>query len=164
VSIPPVLQPDRTDDTSDTVPDTRSARAPSRTIAGAFVTTLLLGLAVAACGDDDSADLSPAAAEGRRVANANGCAACHGSDGQGGAGPSWQGLFGSEVELDDGSVVVADEAYLRKSIVDPAAQVTAGYQLRMPDNDLDDDEVDAVITYIRELRGDAGAATSTDAG
>ena len=116
----------------------------------------LLGIAavvgVAACGSDDAAlDLPEAAQEGRTIANSNGCAACHGTDGQGGVGPAYQGLFGSEVEFEDGETLVADRAYLRESIVDPSARRVAGFRARMPDNPLRDDEVDAVVEYIVAL-------------
>lgn len=57
-----------------------------------------------------------------------GCNACHTVDGSVVVGPSWQGLFGSERELNDGSTVVADEAYIRQSILEPNAQVGEGFQ------------------------------------
>ena len=69
-----------------------------------------------------------------------------------GAGPSWVGLAGSTVELDDGSTPVADEAYLRRSISEPQAQRVAGYTIAMPENGLSEDEVDAIVAYILELR------------
>lgn len=81
----------------------------------------------------------------------NGCVACHGPEGEGTIGPSWQGLYGSVVLLDDGSTVVADEDYLRRAIVDPAAERVAGYNLAMPKVALTDEQVDALITYIQEL-------------
>ncbi len=57
-----------------------------------------------------------------------GCSACHSLDGSVKPGPTWQGLLGREEQLIDGSVVVVDEAYIRDSILNPAAQVVAGYQ------------------------------------
>lgn len=106
------------------------------------------------CGHDESTSgpaLSAEARAGREVAMTNGCVACHGPEGEGTIGPSWQGLYGSVVLLDDGSTVVADEDYLRRAIVDPAAERVAGYNLAMPKVALTDEQVDALITYIQEL-------------
>jgi cytochrome oxidase Cu insertion factor (SCO1/SenC/PrrC family)/mono/diheme cytochrome c family protein len=122
---------------------------------------LLVGLA--ACGDDsgDTA-LSEAGQSGREIATANGCAGCHGVNGQGGVGPTWQGLAGSEVELEDGRTVIADDDYLYRAITDPNAEMTEGYSLQMPQNQLSDDEVADVIAYIRDLGGDSTAADGRD--
>jgi len=95
--------------------------------------------------------LPPAAAEGRSVANRNGCAACHGSNGEGGVGPAFTGLFGSIVEFEDGSTVTADRGYLIESIKDPAARQVAGFSLPMPTNRLTDDEIDQIVDYIEAL-------------
>jgi cytochrome c oxidase subunit II len=56
------------------------------------------------------------------------CAGCHTIDGSPGVGPTWQGLFGSEEELTDGTTVTVDEAYLSESILDPNAHIVAGFQ------------------------------------
>ena len=77
-------------------------------------------------------------------------------DGDDGIGPSWTGLAGSEVELDDGTVVVADEEYLTRSIVEPNAQIVKGYSGIMPVRSLDDDQVAAIVTYLQELGTSAG--------
>ncbi len=115
-------------------------------------TFVLCVVVLAACGGGDDVDLSPAASEGRQIARDQGCAACHGSDGQGGVGPAWVGLAGSAVELEDGSVVAADSEYLRRSITDPGADLVAGYTTKMPENTLSDPQVDAVVAYIEELK------------
>jgi cytochrome c oxidase subunit 2 len=107
-------------------------------------------LALAACGGGGS-DLSPAAAEGLEVARDGGCTACHGTEGQGGVGPAWQGLMGSQVELEDGSTVTVDPEYIRRSIQQPQADVVAGYTTQMPENDLSPSQIDAIIAYIDEL-------------
>ncbi len=144
-------------------PGPLAAAAGRRTLA-ALATAALLAVGLA-CGDDDvGAELPPEAERGREISDANGCAACHGTNGQGGAGPAWQGLYGSEVELEDGSLVVADDAYLERAIVDPDAERRAGSQLRMPMNDLDPEEVEAVIAYIRALAAtDEAAAAAAEA-
>ena len=112
---------------------------------------LLLALLGAACGGDESLDLSDEGARGRSIANENGCAACHGTNGQGGVGPAWQGLYGADVVLEDGKTVVADDAYILRSIREPDADLVEGYTIRMPVNSLTDDDAMAVLAYIREL-------------
>ena len=119
-----------------------------------FVVTLgvaLIGL-VGCGGDDAPGPAVPAGSEGERIVRANACASCHGADGSGGVGPSWVGLFGSEVDLVDGSTVVADEAYLAESIRDPSAKRVAGYPVTMPTNRLTDDEIAAVVEFIKSLQ------------
>jgi cytochrome c oxidase subunit 2 len=119
------------------------------------VLALTVGLLLSACGSNgsgsDSVELSPEAEAGRSISNSNGCAACHGTNGQGGVGPPFKGIYGSTIELDDGSTVIADEAFLIESIKDPEAKQNAGYSLPMPTNQLTDDEIDQIVTYIREL-------------
>jgi len=54
------------------------------------------------------------------------CTACHKDDGSG-RGPALAGLFGRTVQLSDGRSVVADENYLRESIMNPSAKIVRGY-------------------------------------
>jgi cytochrome c oxidase subunit 2 len=116
------------------------------------ISVLLIPLVVTiACGSSSGSQLSAAAAAGRTVTIKRGCASCHGADGSGGVGPKFVGLYGSQVPLADGSTVVADEDYLRRSIRDPGVQRVQGYAVNMPANDLDDDDIEAVLAYIREL-------------
>lgn len=117
---------------------------------------LALVVALSACGSNGpDVDLSEAGQRGHRIFRDNGCAACHGANGEGGVGPTFVGSFGTEVELEDGSTVTVDRAYLTRSITDPQADRHAGYGIQMPENNLSDEEVDAVVDYIVEL-GDAG--------
>jgi cytochrome c oxidase subunit 2 len=94
--------------------------------------------------------------QGMTIAQNSGCSACHSTDGSTLVGPTWQGLFGSEVTLTDGSTVTADEEYLRESIVDPNAKVVEGFQPNiMPQNfgeTLSDSNIEAVIAYIQSLQ------------
>jgi cytochrome c oxidase subunit II len=126
----------------------------------ALVTVLVL--AAASCGGDDDAagQTSAAAQEGRQIARRSGCTACHGADGQGGIGPAWAGGLGTEVELTDGSTVTVDEAYLRRSIAKPSAQVHAGFAVAMPENHLTKDEIDEVVAYIVSLNGGSAPGTT----
>ena len=116
-------------------------------------------LALAGCGADGDSPSLPAQAErGREIVRTNGCSACHGTNGQGGVGPAFTGLYGSQVTLADGSTVTADEAYLTESIRSPGAAKRAGYDIDMPSSDLDDGQIAAVIAFIRALAGTEGGS------
>lgn len=80
------------------------------------------------------------------------CMGCHTVDGSPSAGPTWQGLFGKTETLDDDSTVVVDEAYLSESIREPGAQVVKGFANFMPPYaSLSDEEIAALIAYIKSL-------------
>ena len=112
-----------------------------------------MAVVVSACSSSTpEPELSELATAGRELTLTHGCAACHGEDGAGDVGAPWQGLFGSTVELDDGTTVVADTEYIRRSIVDPKAEIAAGYTISMPLSTLTDPEIDAVVAYIEELQ------------
>jgi cytochrome c oxidase subunit 2 len=118
---------------------------------------LLVVAPMAACGGNGGGpDLSAEAQAGRSVFRDSGCASCHGANGQGGVGPQLAGLWGTEVTLDDGTTVIADEAYIRESIVEPSAKKVDGYRIPMPANDLDDAEVASILDYIEAI-GPTGA-------
>lgn len=121
-------------------------------------TTLTLG----ACGSDGTPDieLSPAGEAGRQLALDKGCASCHGTSGEGRVGPAFAGLYGRTVELQDGTTVVADDAYITESIKDPSAKRVKGYNLPMPQTNLSDDEIASIIDYIRELSQPATTGTT----
>ncbi len=109
-------------------------------------------LGTVGCGSDgEFPTLTGEAERGRQVSIDNGCAVCHGQYGQGGAASGFFGLWQSEVELADGTSVVADVDYLRRAIVDPAAEIVAGSNVEMPQVELSDDEVNALLTWIEAL-------------
>jgi cytochrome c oxidase subunit 2 len=97
-------------------------------------------------------EMSPAE-KGEALVQEQGCQGCHSLDGSVLVGPTWLGLFGSERNLEDGSTVVADEAYLRSSILEPNAQIVAGFAGIMPayQGVLSDEDVGAIIEYIKSL-------------
>lgn len=136
--------------------------SPVRRLCNLLVTAVL-ALSAVSCGGSsnssepesgDIADRSTPAERGQRIANSRGCSGCHGSSFQGGAGPSLVGLAGSEVELSDGTVVVADDDYLIRAITDPGAELRAGFSLRMPSNGLTDDEIADIVEFIKTLNSD----------
>lgn len=80
------------------------------------------------------------------------CHTCH-TDKPGARGPSLVGVFGQPVRLQNGQVVIADEDYIRESILDPTAKVTAGYKPVMPTfkGQLNEVEVLQLIAYIKSI-------------
>ncbi len=100
------------------------------------------------------------AARGKTISISYGCIACHSTDGstEGKAGPSWAALHGSRREFIDGKSKVADDAYLRESILDPAARVLKGYNPKdvgMPSyrGILNDQDIESVVMFIKSLKG-----------
>jgi cytochrome c oxidase subunit 2 len=94
------------------------------------------------------------AVHGRDVAVRHACVACHTLDGQRTLGPTWRSLYLSQVPLTDGRTVVADEAYLTKSMMEPGADIVTGYQNAMPtyEGTLDQGEVAALVELIKSVR------------
>ncbi len=93
---------------------------------------------------------------GAKLAETNGCVACHSIDGSKGIGPTWQGLYKSQVTLESGETVTANEQYLHTAIVEPDAQVHAGFPAGvMPQNyaeRLNEEEISALVEYIKTLK------------
>ena len=97
-----------------------------------------------------------AAGRGLQLANDTGCLACHTVDGTPGTGPTFSGVAGASRPLESGESVIADTAYLFNSIVDPGAQVVAGYDNVMPADyadQLTEAEMNDLVTYIQSLAG-----------
>ena len=82
-----------------------------------------------------------------------GCAQCHSIDGTAGTGPSLKGIYGKPQQLNDGKTVVADDNYIRESILEPQAKIVAGYQPVMSTYKglVSDDEITALIEFIKSL-------------
>jgi cytochrome c oxidase subunit II len=128
----------------------------------ALVPILVLAGVLAACGGDDSGGSGGSAAPGssaassdvdagKQVARDRGCTSCHSSNGDKGTGPTWKGLYGSEVELADGTTVTADETYVKESVTDPGAKIVKGYGNVMPHFTLSQEEVNQLFAYIQSL-------------
>ena len=81
-----------------------------------------------------------------------GCAGCHLGGGTVRA-PSLAGLYGSPVPLSDGSTVIADDRYIRDSIMYPRQQIVASYQPIMPSfaNVIPEDDLVRLVAYIHSL-------------
>jgi cytochrome c oxidase subunit 2 len=101
------------------------------------------------------AETAAATPEGRGQAlvTASGCIACHSLTGAEGIGPTWLGLFGHEVNLSDGTVVTADDAYIHESIKAPQAKIVAGFENQlMPNYGFTDDQINDIVAFIKTLR------------
>ena len=100
--------------------------------------------------------LSPMAAEGERLFRRLGCSGCHGAASAVRA-PDLTGVFGRQVPLADGGFAVADDRYLRDSILAPRKEVVAGYEAVMPSfaGKISEEELLDVIAYLKSL-GDSG--------
>jgi len=92
--------------------------------------------------------------QGQILTVKNGCRGCHTIDGSTLIGPSWLGLYGSKVELSDGTTVTADEAYLKESIQNPDAAIVAGFPSPSPmlHYTFTDDEIANIIAYLQTLK------------
>jgi cytochrome c oxidase subunit II len=94
---------------------------------------------------------SPEAA-GQKIFQQSGCSTCHIAAGKG-PGPSLLGVYGQPVHLTNGQTVTADDAYIRESILSPAAKIVFGYAPIMPSfqGQLTEDQINSLIAYIQLL-------------
>lgn len=93
------------------------------------------------------------AQRGRHIFEETGCGTCHSIDGSKRVGPSLQGLYGSDRPLRNGATATADAAYIRRSILNPRAQVVEKYQANMPSYEgiLNESEIESLVAFIRSL-------------
>jgi cytochrome c oxidase subunit II len=68
-------------------------------------------------------------------------------------GPTWQNVYRHEVPLEDGTTVIADEAYLYESIVDPGAKIVQGFPNIMPNlaDAMTEEQISEIIEFIKTL-------------
>ncbi|MEX1125636.1 MAG: cytochrome c [Acidimicrobiia bacterium] len=95
-----------------------------------------------------------AAARGQVLATDTGCLVCHTIDGATSVGPTWKGVAGSSRPMVSGEQVVADNAYLFNSIIDPPSQVVSGFENVMPptySDQLSEQEINDLVEYIKSL-------------
>ena len=91
-------------------------------------------------------------ASGEKLFNDLACSSCHRAERQG-RGPVLTNLFGGTVELQGGGTVTADEAYIRESIVNPQAKITAGFQPIMPTFQglVTEEQLMQLVAYVQSL-------------
>jgi cytochrome c oxidase subunit 2 len=93
------------------------------------------------------------AQQGERLFGQYGCSSCHLLDQQG-RGPIMRGVYGSRVQLTGGQTILADDAYIRESILNPNAKVVAGYR---PDimptfqGQITEEQLLQLIVYVKSL-------------
>ena len=95
---------------------------------------------------------------GHKVIEKNGCIACHSVDGSKMVGPTFKGLYGSSVEVStDGTVhkIIADNAYIKSSIVDPNKDIVTGYPkglMKSYNHIITDQDIQLVSEYLKTLK------------
>ncbi len=109
-------------------------------------------------------DTMPPAEAGKRIYEKRGCAQCHSLDGTASTGPTLKNLFGEKVLLTDGTELIADENYLRRSIKDPGGEVVRGFENVMPLINLNDAEINVLIAFIKSISEHYQASTQVDLG
>ena len=97
------------------------------------------------------------AAQGATIYRQFGCSGCHDAN-KSVQAPSLAGLYGKRVPVAGGTLEIADERYIRESILKPRAEIAAGYQAVMPsyEGKISEDELIKIVAYIKSI-GDTGA-------
>jgi cytochrome c oxidase subunit 2 len=92
--------------------------------------------------------------QGQQLFTDRGCSGCHGSNATIHA-PNLEGLFGSVVHLQNGNSVIANESYIRDSILLPVKDIVAGFAPIMPSfqDQLSEQQVLELIEYIKSIGG-----------
>ena len=107
------------------------------------------------------------AQNGQQLFTQLGCSTCHRFDVQG-RGPNLTGVFGKPVLLEDGRTVIADENYVRESILIPTAKVVSGFKPIMPSfqGQVSEEQLTSLVAYVKSLSqapaGIGGPTTASD--
>jgi cytochrome c oxidase subunit 2 len=114
-------------------------------------------LARAAVAAEASGEGEGMAALGAALMKSKGCVACHSTDGSVLIGPSYKGLYGHTVTVMTGGkerTIKVDDDYIRRSILDPGADIVKGFQPLMPPQQgvVDDKQIKALTAYIKSLK------------
>ena len=92
---------------------------------------------------------------GHELMEKHGCVGCHSLDGSPRIGPTLKSIWGRNVTvLSNGAErsIIVDEAYLRRSLLEPNADVVKGFPPVMPAAALKEDEVQAILEYLKGLK------------
>jgi hypothetical protein len=101
---------------------------------------------------------APAAAAGAaKLWEEKGCIACHDLE-QPAMGPPIRGAWGATRKLEDGREVVVDEAYIRKSLKEPSADLVAGYPDQMQPQELSEDEIGVILSLYKAMAAPGGGS------
>jgi cytochrome c oxidase subunit II len=98
------------------------------------------------------------ASAGAKLFQRHACNTCHRADSLA-RGPNLEGLFGKPVQLSDGRTIVADESYIRESILTPNAKIVMGFQPIMPTFQglVSEEELLQLVAYVKSLSKPAPA-------
>lgn len=105
----------------------------------------------------DSVVAATPGAEGLAILKANGCNACHSSDGSKIVGPSYKGVYGREVVVVRGGQTVtltADDEYITRAIYDPNTEIVQGYPqglMQSYKGIISEDQIAKIIEYMKSL-------------
>ena len=97
------------------------------------------------------------AQSGQKLFTQLGCGTCHqaveNQQAPSQRGPVLRGVFGKRVQFADGASAVADEDYLRESILRPMKRIVAGYEAIMPtyEGQVSEEGILQLIAYIKSL-------------
>jgi cytochrome c oxidase subunit II len=100
------------------------------------------------------------ASQGEKLFQRYACNTCHMNDATG-RGPVLLGLYGTTVTLANDATVVADENYIRESILNPQAKITKGFAPIMPtfQGQVSEDDLLKLIAYVHSLGGQRAAVS-----
>jgi cytochrome c oxidase subunit 2 len=103
----------------------------------------------------DTGRVQSPAEQGEALVKLNACGSCHSVDGSAVVGPTFLKLYGRKGEFDDGQQYVADENYIKESILNPQAHVVKGYPHPSPmpafEGRLSDEDISNIIAYLKSL-------------
>lgn len=104
----------------------------------------------------DESTMTPAQ-RGERVFKqvaAPACSTCHSIDGSRIVGPSFKAIYGRKEKMSDGTEIVVDDAYIKESIVNPAAHIVESYPAAMPPYaaQLNDAQIADLTEYLKTLK------------
>jgi cytochrome c oxidase subunit 2 len=91
-----------------------------------------------------------------KIMEKNGCLGCHTTDGTKKVGPSFKGIFGKKIIVitnDKAREITVDEEYMRRSMLEPDADIVKGFPDIMPSQKgvLTDNDIKTIIKYITSL-------------
>lgn len=92
---------------------------------------------------------------GFQLYQVKGCSACHSMDGSPRVGPTFKGLLGKKEEVMSAGkkeMIVVDEGFIRKFILEPNVVHIEGYPPIMPKISLSEEELTALVDYIKSLK------------
>jgi cytochrome c oxidase subunit II len=107
----------------------------------------------------EKSDIPANEAPGLTLMKQNACVTCHSLDGSKIVGPSFKGIYGEKVTVTEASgetkEVVVDDEYIRRSILDPNAEVVQGFNkgLMVTYKDrLKNEDIQQIIDFIKTLK------------